>query len=215
MQGLEEIRMGSENSKVVIVATIIIIGISSAALLSMLNSDITPNSDNSDIVPNSSGIETLRISGNSTDLLYPELAQTNFVFLNNGSWLVNANFINDSAGYSEILEIYNRNFTITLEELQSINASIYEGLKQTYSSNITALALLESSPSIWYDIQITYTDGSWLYLTTFQTYQGHIISNNGTGTPNVNLLDGNVLEPLSALDCLVSTIYNIFMNHID
>ena len=201
--------MGSENSKVVIVATIIIIGISSAAFLSM------SNSDNPDVIPNSSGIKTLTICCNSTDLLYPELGEVIFVFLESGSWQVNANFMNDSAGYYEFLEIYDRNFTITSEELLSINDAIYEGLNQTYSSNITTLLLLEPGPSIWYDIDITYTDGSWLYITTFQTDQGHIIFNSGTGTPNTNLLDGTVLEPLSALDCLVTAIYNLFSNHID
>ncbi|MHA1862986.1 MAG: hypothetical protein ACTSWA_04385 [Candidatus Thorarchaeota archaeon] len=201
--------MGSENSKVVIVVTIIIIGISGAAFLSM------SNSDNPDVTPNSTGITTLKICGNSTDLLYPELAEANFVFLENGSWQVNANFMDDSAGYYEYLEIYDRTFTVTPEEVESINDALYEGLNQTYSSNVTALMLLESSPSIWYDIQITYTDDSWLYITAFQTDQGHIISNHGTGTPNTNLLDGTVLEPLSALDCLVTAIYNLFSNHID
>ncbi len=201
--------MGSENSKVVTVVTIIIIGISGAAFLSM------SNSDNPDVTPNSTGIITLKICGNSTDLLYPELAEANFVFLENGSWQVNANFMDDSAGYYENLEIYDRTFTVTPEEVESINDALYEGLNQTFSSNTSTLALLEPSPSIWYDIEIIYTDGSWVYITAFQTDSGHIISNNGTGTPNRNLLDGAVLEPLSALDCLVTTIYNLFSNHID
>ena len=79
------------------------------------------------------------------------------------------------------------------------------------SKDITMVVLL----SIWYDIEIIYTDGSWIYVTAFQTDQGHIISNSGTGTPNKNLIDGTVLEPLSALDCLVTTIYNLLSNHID
>ena len=206
---MEETRMRSENSKVVIVVTITIIGISGAAFLAL------SNFDNPDIIPNSTGITTLTIYGNSTDLLYPELAEVNFIFLENGSWQVNANFMNDSAGYYENLEIYDRTFTVTSNEVESINAALYEGLNQTISSNISTLALLESSPSIWYDIEIIYTDGSWIYVTAFQTDQGHIISNSGTGTPNKNLIDGTVLEPLSALDCLVTTIYNLLSNHID
>ena len=201
--------MASENSKVVIVATIIIIGISAAAFQSFFNSG------NPVVTPNSSGIVTLTISGNSTDLLYPELDWVNFVFLENGSWQVNAQFMNDSAGYYESPEIYDRTFIVTPEEVESINDALYEGLNQTYSSNVTALTLLESCSSIWYDIEITYTDDSWIYITTFQTDQGHIISNHGSGTPNTNLLDGTVLEPLSVLDCLVTAIYNLFSNHID
>jgi hypothetical protein len=201
--------MTSENSKVVVVVTIIIIGISGAAFLSMFNTD------NPVVAPNSSGIAFLTICANSTDLLYPELGDASFEHLENGSWLIHATFINDSAGYYENLEIYDRDFVITSEEVESITAALHEGLNQTYSSNITTLILLESSPSIWYDIQITYIDGSWIYVTAFQTDQGHIISNNGAGTPNTNLLDGTVLEPLSALDCLVTAIYNLFSSHID
>ena len=169
------------------------------------DSDITDSLD----------IASLRICGNTTDILYPELAEANFEFLENGNWLVNAHFVNDSAGYYEYLEIYDLDFTITSEELEPIDDALYEGLNQTYSSNISILMLLEPSPSIWYDIEITYTDGSWIYITAFQTETGHIIFNSGTGTPDLSLMNGSVLEPLSALDCLVTAIYNFFSNHID
>lgn len=200
--------MAAENSKAVFVATIIIIGISAAAFLSM------SNSGNPVFTRNTSGIATLTISGNSTDLLYPELAEASFVLLENGNWLVNAHFVNDSAGYYEYPEIYDRNFTITSEEVESLDDALYEGLNQTYSSGISAPALLEQSPSICYDIEITYNDGSWIYVTTFQTEIGHIITNHGTGTLDGNLLSGTVLEPLSALDCLVLAINTVFSNHL-
>jgi hypothetical protein len=201
--------MSSENSKAIVVATIIIIGIAGAALL------LIPNSDNPDGVPNTSGIETLTIYCNSTDVLYPELAEADFIFLANGSWRIDANFMNDSEGYYEYLEIYDRSFIVTPDEVESINAALYEGLNDTSPSEISVLTLLEPSPHIWYQIEITYTNGSWVYLSAFQTDQGSIIFNSGTGTPNTNLLDGIVLEPLSALDCLVTAIYNLFSNHID
>lgn len=201
--------MSSENSKVVIVVTIIIIGISGAAFLSM------SNFGNPNATPNLTGITTLKIYGNSTDLLYPELAEADFIFLANGSWRIDANFMDDSEGYYEYLEIYDRSFTVTPDEVESINAALYEGLNKTSPSEISALTLLEPSPHIWYQIEITYTNGSWIYLSAFQTEQGNIIFNSGTGTPNTNLLDGIVIEPLSALDCLVTAIYNIFSNHIN
>jgi len=201
--------MGSENSKAIVVATIIIVGIAGAALL------LIPNSDNPDVIPNSSGIETLTIYCNSTDLLYPELAEADFIFLTNGSWRIDANFMDDSEGYYEYLEIYDKSFIVTTDEVKSINAALIEGLNKTSASEISALTLLEPSPHIWYQIEITYTNGSWVYLSAFQTEQGSIIFNSGTGTPNTNLLDGIVLEPLSALDCLVTAIYNLFSNHID
>jgi hypothetical protein len=200
--------MVGENSKTVVVATIIIIGISAAAFLSMFN----PGDSN---VPlNTSRIGSLTICGNSSDLLYPELGEASFELLENGSWLVKANFMNDSVDSYENLVIYDRAFTITSEELESIDNALYDGLDQTYNSNETVLMLLESSPSIWYDIEILYTDGSWIYITVFQTEPGYIITNRGTGNYDGNLLVGTVLEPLSALDCLVSAIYTIFSNHL-
>ncbi|MGY5856257.1 MAG: hypothetical protein RTS72_06625 [Candidatus Thorarchaeota archaeon] len=199
--------MVAENSKAVVVATIIILGISAAVFLSM------SNSDNPVFTPNYSEIALLTICGNSSDLLYPELAEANFAFFETGTWLVNAHFVDDSGGY-EYLEIYDRNFTITSEEMESINEAFYEGLNQTYSSEISVPELLEPSPSICYDIDIIYTDGSWIYITVFQTDQGHIIWNNGRGTPDKNLLNGAVLEPSSALDCLVSAIYTVFTKYL-
>jgi hypothetical protein len=200
--------MVGENSKTVVVATIIIIGISAAAFLSMFN----PGDSN---VPlNTSRIGSLTICGNSSDLLYPELGEASFELLENGSWLVKANFMNDSVDSYENLVIYDRAFTITSEELESIDNALYDGLDQTYNSNESVLMLLESSPSIWYDIEILYTDGSWIYITVFQTEPGYIITNRGTGNYDGNLLVGTVLEPLSALDCLVSAIYTIFSNHL-
>lgn len=202
--------MAAENSKAIVVATIIILAVSTAAFLSMLNSD------NPIISSDSSKITSLMICGNSSDLLYPELAEANFLFLENNTWLVSAHFVDDSAGY-ESLEIYDRSFTITSEEVESINDALHEGLNQTYPSNITAQELFEpdSSPHMWYEIEITYADGSWIYIITFQTEPGLIMHISGTGNTNRNLLDGTILEPLSVLDDLVSAIHGVFLNHLE
>jgi hypothetical protein len=200
--------MTGENSKTVVVATIIILGVFTAAFLSLNNSNDLTDTENS------SGIAALTISANSTDLLYPELAEASFLFLGNDTWQVSANFMNDSVDWYENLMIYDRNFIITSEELKSIDNALYEGLNQTYPSNTSALALLEQSPHMWYQIEITYTNGSWIFITAFQTELGHIITNRGTGNIDTNLIVGAVLEPLSGLDCLVTAIYTIFSNHL-
>lgn len=137
-----------------------------------------------------------------------------YLVFQEGNWIISASFLNDSEGW-ENPEIYDIEFSVTPEEVEIINLNLHEGLNGTHPSEISPSVLLESSPHIGFDIEITYTDGSWIYITTFQTDQGHIISNHGTGTPNTNLLDGTVLEPLSALDCLVTAIYNLFSNHFD
>lgn len=199
--------MAVDNSKPIVVATIIIIAVFAAAYLSL------SNFDNPFITPNPSGITSLTICGNSSDLVYPELAEAFLVFLGNETWLVNAHFVDDSDSQDQP-EIYDRNFTIASEELKSIDDALNEGLNQTYSSNITASALLEPSPSIWYSIDIVYTDGSWISLTAFQTEPGYIIHNSGIDDFDSNLLNGEVIEPLSVLDCLVLAIQSIFLNHL-
>jgi len=200
--------MVAENSKAIFVAMTIIIGISAAAFLSM------SNSGDQIVVENTSGIANLTILANSTDLLYPELSEASFVFLDNGSWLVNANFMNDSVDWYENLKIYDLDFVITSEEVKSIDGALYEGLNKTSPSETSVLTLLEPCPHIWFQIEITYTDGSWIYITTFQTEIGHIITNHGTGTLDTGFMSGTVLEPLSALDCLVLAIYTVFSNHL-
>ena len=199
--------MVAENSKAIVVATIIIVGISAAVFLSISS----PN--NPPINQPSSEVISLKICGNSSDILYPELAEASFVILEPGSWLVTAQFVDDSAG-SEGLEIYDRNFTVTSDDMNSISDALYEGLNLTHSSEGSASTLLGQSPSIWYDIEITYADGSWIYIATFQTDPGHIIINSGIGTPDRNLLSGAVLEPLSALDTFVSAIHALFSTYL-
>jgi hypothetical protein len=201
--------MGQENTKAVVIATIIIVGISAAAFLFLINSG------NPDDTRSPSGIMSLTILANSTDLLYPELAEATFVYLGNDNWQVNANFMNDSIDWYENLEIYDQDFTVTSGEVKSIDDALYEGLNKTSLSEISAMALLEDPcPHIWYQIEIIYTDGSWIFITAFQTEAGHIITNNGTGTLDTNLMNGTVLAPLSALDCLVLAVYTVFSNHL-
>jgi hypothetical protein len=169
-------------------------------------------SNDSDIT-NSLDITSLRICGNSTDILYPELMEA-FLDFQNGGWMIRASFVDDSEGW-EYPEFYEREFSVTPEEIEIINLSLHEGLNGTYPSEISPTVLLESSPHIGFDIEITYTDGSWIYVTTFQTDQGHIISNSGTDPIENNLLSGIVLEPISALDSLVTAIHTLFSKHLD
>ncbi|RDE11790.1 MAG: hypothetical protein C4K48_10885 [Candidatus Thorarchaeota archaeon] len=102
--------MAAENSKAIFVAMTIIMGVSAAAFLSM------SNSGDWIVVENTLGIANLTILANSTGLLYPELCEASFVFLDYGSWLVNANFMNDSVYWYEYLEIYDRNSQLLQEK---------------------------------------------------------------------------------------------------
>ncbi len=199
--------MAEGSFKAIAIGTLLVVAISSTAFFY-----ISSLSNDSDIT-NSLDIASLRISGNSTDILYPELMDASFVF-QEGNWIISASFVDDSEGW-ENPEIYDREFSVTPEEVEIINLSLHEGLNGTYPSEISPSVLLESNPHIGFDIEITYTDGSWIYITTFQTAEGHIITNSGTDTIDNNLLSGTVLEPISALDSLVTAIHTIFSNHLD
>jgi hypothetical protein len=204
---LEGLETTEGSFKAVAIATIVVVVISSTAVIyffSLSNdSDITDSLD----------IASLRICGNSTDILYPELMEASIVF-QGGNWTISASFVDDSEGW-ENPEIYDMEFSVTPEEIEIINLRLHEGLNGTNPTEISPSVLLESNPHIGFDIEITYTDGSWIYVTTFQTDGGHIISNSGTDTMDKNLLSGTVLEPISALDSLVTAIHTIFSNHLD
>jgi len=198
--------MSQENTKVIAVATILVLAVTSTALFYFSSQSNNGN------ISNTLNIASIMICGNSTDILYPELMEASVVF-QDGNWTILASFVDDSEGW-ENTEIYDREFQVTPEEVLSISLSLLEGLNSTYPSEISASELLETSPHIGFDIEITYTDGSWVYVTTFQVGDGYIISNSGTGTPDRNLLSGTVLEPISALDGLVETIYILFSNNL-
>ena len=198
----------ADNSKAVAVVTIITVAVFVAVFLSVSRPDFPL------VNKPVSGITSLTISGNSSDIVYPELAEASFVILEPGSWLVSSQFVDDSAGPEEP-EIYERNFTVISEDMRSISDALYEGLNHTRISEVSVQVVLGQSPSIWYDIEVTYADGSWIYIATFQTDPGYILFNHGRGIPDRNLLNGRVLEPLSALDSLVSAIYAVFSNHLE
>lgn len=204
---MEGLKTAEGSFKAIAIATIIVVAMSSTAFFYF--SSLSNDSD----ITNSLDITSLRICGNSTDILYPELMEAFLVF-REGIWMINASFVDDSEGW-ENPEIYEREFSVTPEEIEMINLKLREGLNGTYPSEISPSVLLESSPHIGFDIEITYADGSWIYVTTFQKNQGYIISNSGSGTPDTSLLSGTVLEPITALDGLVTAIHTVFSNHLD
>ncbi|MFW9961955.1 MAG: hypothetical protein ACFFCX_00120 [Candidatus Sifarchaeia archaeon] len=121
--------------------------------------------------------------------------------------------MDDSEGFENPI-LYEREFTVTPEEIENIGLSLHEGLNYTYPSETTSSELLEYSFNMGFEIEINYSDGSWVYVITSQIGEGYIMFNSGTGTLDRNLLNCTVLEPVSALDGLVSAIYALFSNHL-
>jgi hypothetical protein len=169
-------------------------------------------------------ILAVRILGNSTDIVYPELMAALFVSNTTGAWIVSATFLNDSG--PGMPTIYMEYFLTTLAEVEDINNAIYAGLEATSSS---ADSISDLPYSVGFGLDILYGDGTWIQLFTLQSPTGHIIFLNGTytGTPDSvdpfnptyiqrdnNWLNGILLEPDTALDDLVVTMYTVFDNHI-
>jgi len=157
-----------------------------------------------------SQIESIRICGNTSDVLYPELMDATFTPDSSGGWNVTASFVDDSLGPYN-LTVYDSNFTASAAEVENINTAVHDGLGLTYAS---ADSIVDITAHMAFDILLTYEDGTWVYLLKLLTEKGHIILLSGTGTPYLNLLDGDLLEPGTALDGMVSAINEIFVNHL-
>lgn len=197
--------MDSGNTRVTLVATLLILALSAGLFISIINQG------GSDMSDGFLDISSLSICGNSTDILYPELMRADFVLVGQ-EWSVNARFLNDSLS-SMNPEIYQCNFTISREDLRTLLAPLLQGIESANTSAIDVRTVLESSPSIAWQIDISFTDGSWIHLTVWLTVP-YIFLLNGTDTPNHNLLDALVLQPVSVLDPLVLAINEIFANHL-
>ncbi|MFX1563000.1 MAG: hypothetical protein ACFFDP_06805 [Promethearchaeota archaeon] len=200
----------------------------------LIGNSIPPNSP-SDGLPESSlssymqskqpNILAVRILGNSSDIVYPELMEALFMPHVSGVWNVTATFLNDTEGPYNVT-FYEEEFQATLTEVENINNAIYTGLDSTYHSSDSINDLMYS---IGFGIDILYTDGTWIQLFTIQSPKGHIIFLNGTytGTPNPsdpfdmayierdeNWINGVLLEPGTALDELIATMNDVFENHL-
>lgn len=170
-----------------------------------------------------SNILAVQVLGNSTDIIYPELMDALFIPLVGGTWNVTAIFLNDTV-MPPIL--YAEHFNATLTEVENINNAIYDGLDSTFPSSDSIGDLLFS---IGFGIDVLYTDGTWIQVFTIQSPQGHVVFLNGTytGTPNPsnpfdtnyiqrdeNWLNGILLEPGTALNELITTMNEVFTNHL-
>ena len=159
-----------------------------------------------------SQIVSIRICGNSTDIVYPELMDAKIVPLSSGEWQVTATFVDDSSGYDAI-ETYEKTFNANLSDVLSINTALYDDLSMTFASNDTFHDIRDFNMGFGLDIK--YKDGSWIYLLTIQDAKGHLVLKSGTGLINRNLLDGYILEPGNALDGLVDAIHSVFQYHLE
>lgn len=190
--------MEQGNRGMAVVATLLIVGISATGLILALNSG-----GNGSPTGSTSQIASLLICGNTTDILYPELMDAEFIPLGS-AWFVDMSFVNDSDDPMNP-DCFQQNGTISNGDLLALLEPLYTGIQSANTSETSAMAVLEDSPHIAWTFDLTFTNGTWVYLTVLLT-EPFILYLSGAGTPNHNLLDAVVLEPPSVFDTLASAI---------
>lgn len=157
-----------------------------------------------------SKVAYMHICGNSSDIVYCELMEATFTPIEPGAWWVEVLLLDDSGGPCEVTQS-TETFTASSAEVNTINSALYDGLDQTYASEdmIQNLDL-----QMGFALDIVYEDGTWISLLTLQSSVGHIVVMCGAGTPDRNLLGGDLLEPGSALDGLVAALNGLFVSHL-
>ena len=197
--------MNDQGLKAIIITVIVTLAVLGAAFLYFNNPTIDDVGE--------SNVVSISINGNSSDIIFPELMDAYIDRDADGNWQVYASFLDDSEGWEDP-EPYERTFTISTENVTAISNALLTGLNQTYLSEDNEAEIMDSYPHIGFDIEIVYADGTWIYVCTFQTEQGHFVLNSGNGTPDRSLM-GPLMEPLSALDGLVSTIQSVFSDNMN
>jgi hypothetical protein len=191
----------------VVVVTIVVLAAASTAIILI-------NIPDQGGTPNTSGVSSIFIIGNSTDILYPELMEATFELQGSEDWVVTANFLDNSESW-ENPEISDRTFSVTDEEVASISDALSVSLNLTHQSEDDRESISQSNAHIGFHIVISYSDGSWVSIWTLQTELGHILYKHGVGTPDLNMLDADLLTPISALDGLVEAVYIVFSENLD
>ncbi len=157
-----------------------------------------------------SNVAYMHICGNSSDIVYSELMEATFTPIESGAWWVEVLLLDDSEGPYEVTQS-TETFTASSAEVNTINTALYDGLDQTYASEDVIQNL---DLQMGFALDIVYEDGTWISLLSLQSSVGHIVVMCGAGTPDRNLLNGNLLEPGSVLDGLVATLNGLFVSHL-
>ncbi|MFW9955720.1 MAG: hypothetical protein ACFFD3_14315 [Candidatus Thorarchaeota archaeon] len=196
--------MSAQGSKAAIIITVIVISVSAVAFTYFINSSNTSFGG--------TDVTSITIIGNTSDIVYPELMEASIdrdVF---GMWHVSASFLDNSGGWDST-ESYERTFIISLENVTAINNALTAGLNLTYPSEDIIQGVMEMGSHIGFIIEVLYSDGTWLYVCTFQTEKGHIMVKSGRGTLDAGL-DGPLFEPVAALNDFTVTVQTVFSSNI-
>jgi hypothetical protein len=173
------------------------------------------------------GIVYITVTGNSTDIVYPELGEAYFMPANLGGWTIEVEMVDDSEGYENV-NVYTRSFTASNEDIKQIHNALFQALTSSLVSERTAYDLLNTNASIGFLVDIIFDDNTWIHVYTFQGQTEILLLNDTyTGTfdyqaefptwtisRDTNMLNGVCLESVSVLDSFVDTIHTFFANHL-
>ena len=199
--------MNEQSTKIVVVATIVLIAVASGTILLI-------NTPDQDTLPNSSDVTSIYILGNSSDIVYPELMDVMIEYTEEDGWVVTANFVDDSEGW-ENPEIYDRTFSLTNDDVIPLSEAFSAGVNLTSPCEDDKDTILESNAHIGFQVLVTYADGTWSCVWMLQTESGHLLFNSGTGSPNQNMLDADLLQPVSAFNSFIDVVEQVFLDNMN
>ncbi len=198
--------MNEQGTKIVVVATIIMIAVASGAMLLI-------NTLDQDTLPNNSDVVSIYILGNSSDIVYPELMEATIEYNEEDGWSVTANFVDDSEGW-ENPETYDRTFSVTNDDIISLSDAFSAALNLTSPCEDDKESILQSDANVGFEVLITYSDGTWICVWMLQTESGHILFKSGTGSPDLGMLDADLLQPISAFDGFIDVVEDVFSTNM-
>ena len=176
---------------------------------------------------NNTGILFISVLGNTTDIIYPELGEAQFMPASVGGWEIDVEMVNDSQGFENV-SIYSSTFNASNEEINQIHSALFLALNGSLVSERTAYDLLNASFSIGFLVDIIFDDNTWIQVYTFQGQTEFLLLNGSyTGTfdyqaespiwsisRDTNMLNGICLESVFILNPFVDTLHEFFSNYL-
>jgi hypothetical protein len=176
---------------------------------------------------NDTGIVFISVIGNSTDIVYPELGEAQFMPAGVGGWEIVVEMVDDSQGF-ESVRVYSSAFNAGNEGINQIRSALFLALNGSLVSERTAYDLLNANASIGFLVDMIFDDNTWIHVYTFQGQTEFLLLNGsytGTFDPqaeypiwsitrDTNMLDGICLESVFLLDSFVDTLDAFFSKYL-
>ncbi|MFW9804807.1 MAG: hypothetical protein ACFFFC_19280 [Candidatus Thorarchaeota archaeon] len=176
---------------------------------------------------NDTGIVFISVIGNTTDIIYPELGEAQFMPVDLGGWEIDVEMVNDSQGFENV-SVYSSTFNADNEEINQIRSALFLALNSSLLSGRTAYDLLNANASIGFLVDMIFDDNTWIKVYTFQGQTDFLLLNDSyTGTfdhqaefpiwsinRDTNMLNGICLESVFVLDSFVDILRTFFSNYL-